>query len=86
MIMAEHITSSEVRQIMNAKRVDRVIMSLEEMEIDNLAQPQAWFNLSLLHMDTDMDGQPKFSIEEIRTIRCSFTAEGSKRTWEAERP
>ena len=64
-LMQEYFTPSEVTRIQNTKRVGGVVRSPEEMEINSLAQPQAWFDLSLLYMDTDLDGQPEFSIEEV---------------------
>ena len=76
-LMQDYFTPSEVTRIKNTKRVDGVIKSPEEMEIDSLAQPQAWFDLSLLYTDTDTDGQPEFSIEEVRTIRSAFSTQGS---------
>ena len=79
--MREYFTPSEVTRIRNTKRVNGVIRSPEEMEINSLGQPQAWFDLSLLYMDTDPDGQPEFSIKEVRTIRSAFSTQGSEGTW-----
>ena len=79
--MQDYFTPSEVTRIKNTKRVNGVVRSPEEMEVDSLAQPQAWFDLSLLYTDTDTDGQPEFSIEEVRTIRSAVSTQGSRGTW-----
>ena len=80
-LMQDYFTPSEVSRIKRTKRVNGVVRSPEEMEVDSLAQPQAWFDLSLLYTDTDTDGQPEFSIEEVRTIRSTVSTQGSEGTW-----
>ena len=54
--MMDLFTLNDGKRIRDTKRVGREIMSPEAMEINSLTQPQAWFDLSLLYTDTDLDG------------------------------